>query len=100
MSDLFWLGEAQMARLEPLSRSPMASRVLMIDASYLKAHRTAWVSIRGGRGRLIGRSLMDQNLIGGTKIPEKGGRNTKLHAIGDNQCRPINLFISAGHCAK
>ena len=37
---------------------------------------------KGGRGRLIGRT--------------KGGLNTKLHAICDNQGRPLNLFVTAG----
>jgi len=56
----------------------------MIDATYLKAHRTA-TSMgvkKRGRGRLIGRT--------------KGGMNTKLHAICDSQGRPIDLFVTAG----
>jgi hypothetical protein len=40
----------------------------MIDATYLKAHRTASsLGVKGGLGRLIGRT--------------KGGMNTKLHAV-------------------
>ena len=59
-------------------------KTVMIDATYLKAHRTAtsMVAEKGGRGRLIGRT--------------KGGMNTKLHAICDSQGRPLNLFITAG----
>ncbi|EAR52144.1 ISSpo7, transposase [Oceanicola granulosus HTCC2516] len=56
----------------------------MIDATYLKAHRTA-SSLgvkKGGRGRLIGRT--------------KGGMNTKLHAISDSQGRPLDLLVTAG----
>lgn len=48
-------------------------KTAMIDATYLKAHRTA-TSMgvkKGGRGRLIGRT--------------KGGMNTKLHAVCDSQ---------------
>ena len=50
-------------------------KTVMIDASYLKAHRTAtsMAAKKGGRGRLIGRT--------------KGGMNTKLHAICDSQGR-------------
>ncbi|WP_333712747.1 IS5 family transposase [Yoonia sp.] len=60
------------------------TKTIMIDATYLKAHRTA-SSLRfekGGRGRLIGRT--------------KGGMNTKLHAITDAIGRPITFFMSAG----
>jgi len=56
---------------------------ISIDATYLKAHRTA-SSLglkKGGRGRLIGQT--------------KGGMNTKLHAVTDTSGRPIRFFISA-----
>ncbi|MDB9966021.1 IS5 family transposase [Planktomarina temperata] len=59
-------------------------KTVMIDATYLKAHRTA-TSMgvkKGGRGRLIGRT--------------KGGMNTKLHAICDSKGRPLDLFVTAG----
>ncbi len=59
-------------------------KTIMIDSTYLKAHRTA-SSLRlkkGGRGRLIGRT--------------KGGMNTKLHAVTDSLGRLIRFFISAG----
>ncbi|WP_367717616.1 IS5 family transposase [Nitratireductor sp. GISD-1A_MAKvit] len=59
-------------------------KTIMIDATYLKAHRTA-SSLRGkkgGAGRLIGRT--------------KGGMNTKLHAVTDTNGRPISFFITAG----
>jgi transposase len=131
MSDLFWLSDAQMARLEPFFPKPHGKprvddrrvlsgiifinrnglrwrdapaaygphktlysrwkrwsekgifarmmvglaaehgeeKTVMIDATYLKAHRTAtsMMAQKEGRGRLIGRT--------------KGGMNTKLHAI-------------------
>ncbi|XDA98103.1 IS5 family transposase [Sulfitobacter sp. LCG007] len=146
MSDLFWLTDAQMARLEPffpkshgkprvddkrvlsgiifinrnglrwrdaptaygphktlynrwkrwgdkgifarmmagLATEHGEQKTVMIDATYLKARRTA-TSLggeKGGRGRLTGRT--------------KGGMNTKLHAICDSQGRPLNLFLTAG----
>ena len=59
-------------------------KTVMIDATYLKAHRTVTSTgvKKGGRGRLIGRT--------------KGGMNTKLHAICDSHGRPLNLFVRAG----
>lgn len=59
-------------------------KTVIIDATYLKAHRTATrmgVKKRGG-GRLIVRT--------------KGGMNTKLHAICDSYGRPLSLFVTAG----
>lgn len=57
---------------------------VMIDATYLKAHRTAisMAAQKEGCGRLIGRT--------------KGDMNTKLQAICDSQGRPIDLFVTAG----
>ncbi|MFO8126444.1 IS5 family transposase [Yoonia sp.] len=63
-------------------------KTVMIDATYLKAHRTATsMGVKKGgfndqRGRLIGRT--------------KGGMNTKLHAICDSKGRPLDLFVTAG----
>ncbi|RJE78548.1 IS5 family transposase [Paracoccus sp. JM45] len=57
---------------------------IMIDATYLTAHRTSR-SLRtkkGGPARQIGRT--------------KGGINTKLHAVTDAKGRPIRFFMSAG----
>ncbi|WP_085983430.1 IS5 family transposase [Sagittula stellata] len=146
MSDLYWLSDAQMARLEPyfpkshgkprvddrrvlsgiifINRNGLRWRdapreygphktlynrwkrwsdrgvfarimaglagehgeetTVMIDATHLKAHRTASSlgGEKGGRGRLIGRT--------------KGGMNTKLHAVCDSHGRPIDLFLTAG----
>ncbi len=56
----------------------------MIDATHLKAHRTA-SSLRGKKGvrkRFIGRT--------------KGGLNSKLHAVTDGAGRPISMYLSAG----
>lgn len=41
MSNLFWLMDKQMARLQPYFPRAMAAHALMVDATYLKAHRTA-----------------------------------------------------------
>jgi len=126
MSDLFWLTDEQMDRLRPffpkshgrprvddrrvlsgiifvnrngmrwrdmgifmrmmdgLSAAKTEPQTIMIDATYLKAHRTA-SSLRlkkGDPGRLIGRT--------------KGGMNTKLHAITDQNGRPLSFFMTAG----
>src|SRR6201994_161605 len=55
----------------------------MIDATYLKAHRTA-CSLRkkGGASRCIGRT--------------KGGLNSKLHAVCNAQGKPIILLLTEG----
>lgn len=59
-------------------------KIVMIDAIYLKVHRTATAMDlkKGGRGRLIGRI--------------KGGMNTKLHAICDTEGLSVYLFVNAG----
>ncbi len=67
-----------------LAADSARSKTIMLDATYLKAHRTA-SSLRAKkreRGRQIGRT--------------KGGMNTKLHAVTDAKGRPIRFFISAG----
>ncbi|WP_312084366.1 IS5 family transposase [Brevundimonas sp.] len=70
--------------MEGLSGAQTERRTVMIDATYLKAHRTAssLAGKKGGLGRLIGRT--------------KGGMNTKLHAVTDVNGRPISLFMTAG----
>ena len=70
--------------MEGLASEAAERKTIMIDATYLKAHRTA-SSLRvkkGGRGRSIGRT--------------KGGLNTKLHAITDAKGRPLKFFMIAG----
>jgi IS5 family transposase len=70
--------------MEGLSGAQTERRTVMIDATCLKAHRTAFepAGKKGGLGRLIGRT--------------KGGMNTKLHAVTDANGRPIGLFMTAG----
>lgn len=70
--------------MQGLASEAAVPKTVMIDATYLKAHRTA-SSLglkKGGRGRLIGRT--------------KGGMNTKLHAVTGENGRPISFFMSAG----
>ena len=55
--------------------------MIMMDATYLKAHRIQPTE-KAGCSRLIGRT--------------KGGRNTKLHAVCDSKVRPIQMYPSAG----
>ncbi|THD71186.1 IS5 family transposase [Thalassobius vesicularis] len=80
-----WSEMGVFARIfEGLAAEAAEPTTIMIDATYLKAHRTA-SSLRakkGGFGRLIGRT--------------KGGMNTKLHAVTDTKGRPIRFFMSAG----
>ncbi|WP_310103610.1 IS5 family transposase [Sphingomonas sp. BE138] len=70
--------------MEGLAAAGAEPKTVMIDATYLKAHRPA-SSLRGkkgGLGRLIGRT--------------KGGMNTKLHAVADANGRPLSFFMTAG----
>lgn len=58
-------------------------KTVMVDATYLKAHRTATsMGVKKGRGRLIGRT--------------KNGMNTRLHDVCDSYGGPLNLFVTAG----
>ena len=59
-----------------------ASGTIMIDATYLKAHRTASNSRFIKSGRLIGRT--------------KGRLNTKLHAVADTENTLFQFFLGAG----
>ena len=68
-----------------LASEATVPKTVMIDATYLEAQRTAsslGVKLGGGRGRLISRT--------------KGGMNTKLHAVTDENGRPISFFMTAG----
>jgi len=70
--------------MERLAAADAEPRIVMIDATYLKAHRTA-ASLRvkkGDLGRLIGRT--------------KGGLYTKLHAVADANGRPLSFFMTPG----
>ena len=69
--------------MEGLAAKAPDNKTISIDATYLKAHRTASIlGVKRGRGRLIGCT--------------KGGMNTKLHAVTDTIGRPIRFFMTAG----
>ena len=74
--------------LSELAAEGDATGTLMIDATHLKAHRTACsMGLKEkGRGRLIGRT--------------KGGLNSKLHAVTDAMGRPVRLFFVSGKCQR
>jgi transposase len=80
-----WSDKGIFARMMAgLAAEAVPPTMVMIDATYLKAHRAA-TRLRSKKGwagdqkdRLIGRT--------------KGGMNTKLHADG----RPIRFFMTAG----
>ncbi|WP_182356614.1 IS5 family transposase [Komagataeibacter europaeus] len=66
-----------------LSERAGRSKRLLIDATHLKAHRTAASLFKKGLfPRHIGRT--------------KGGLNSKLHAVCDGQRRPVRLYLTAG----
>lgn len=60
-----------------------ARKTIMIDATYLKVHRTA-------------SSLRVKEGCGPPDRPHEGGINTKLHAVTDTNGRPISFFMTAG----
>jgi hypothetical protein len=66
-----------------LARKGSKPSLLMIDATHLKAHRTAVsLSKKGTVPRRIGRT--------------KGGLNSKLHAVCDGRGHPIVMLLSEG----
>ena len=74
--------------MDGLAAEAGVPKAVMIDATYLRAHRTA-TSLRSKkrgagdqRGRLIGRT--------------KGSMNTKWHAVTDTEGRPLRFFMTAG----
>lgn len=80
-----WCGMGVFARImEGRASEAAEQKTVMIDATYLKAHRTALSpgGEKGGRGRAIGRT--------------KSGLNTKLHAVADAKGRPLKFFMTAG----
>lgn len=69
--------------MEGLSREAAEPKTVMIDATYLKAHRTApSFRVKKGGGMAIGRT--------------KGGLNTKLQAISEAKERSLKFFKTAG----
>jgi len=71
--------------MKGLAAASATPKTIIMNATYLKAHRTASslrVKKKGGFGRLIS----------GTKK----GMNTKLHAVANAQNRPLSFFMTAG----
>jgi len=69
-----WRAMGVFARMmDGLSAGKAEPQTIMIDATYLKADRTA--------------SSLGQ---------KKGGMNTKLHAVTDQNGRPLSFFMTAG----
>ena len=54
----------------------------MIDATHVKAHRSASGAKKGEQSQAIGRS--------------RGGRNTKIHAIADAKGRFLSVLLTGG----
>ena len=71
------------AMMDGLASRGAERKTIMLDATYLKAHRTA-SSLRVKRGSWPA----DRRT--------KGGLNTKLHAVTDARGRPISFFMTAG----
>jgi transposase len=69
--------------MEGLAAAEAVPKTVMIDATYLKAHRTA-SSLRVKRGPWA------------ADRPHQGGMNTKLHAVSDADGRPLSFFMTAG----
>lgn len=73
--------------MDGLAAGTATPKTVMIDATYLKAHRTA-INLQSNQrivdqmGRLIGH--------------KRGSMNTNLHAVTDTGGRPIRFFMSAG----
>ncbi|WP_148560766.1 IS5 family transposase [Magnetospira sp. QH-2] len=65
-----------------LAAESTATHTVMIDATHLKAHRTAASAQKGAVPRRIGRT--------------KGGLNSKLHAACDADGKPLILLLTEG----
>ena len=79
-----WLRLGLFARmLTELAREGQNTGTVMIDATHLKAHRTA-SSLRSKKGL--------QTLY----RAHKGGMNSKLHVVCDAAGRPIRMYLRAG----
>jgi transposase len=74
--------------MEGLASEGGEEKTVMIDATYLKAHRTA-SSPRAKKG---GADVLRGCLIGRTK----GGLNTKRQAVTDAKGRRLRFFMTAG----
>ena len=70
--------------MEGLAAGSADPRTDMIDATCLKAHRTA-------SSLAVKKGVLDACLV-----RTKGGMNTKLHAVTDADGHPLSFFLTAG----
>jgi transposase len=92
-----WSDNGVFARiLTGLAAESAESKTIMIDATYLKAHRTA-SSLRAKKGAWTPDRAQcdDQETLRWIVSLSTGGMNTKLHAVPDAKGRPIRFFMSA-----
>jgi len=88
--------------MEGLACEGSQAKVVKIDATCLKAHRTA-SSLRakkGGRRQArppYRKKFEDKETVRGTVSLRTGGLNTRLHAVTDADGRPLRFFMTAGH---
>jgi hypothetical protein len=69
--------------MEGLAAASATPKTILIDATYLKAHRTE-SSLRVKRGAWA------------PHRSHQGGMNTKLHTVTDAEVRPLSFFMTAG----
>jgi len=78
----------------------------MIDATSLKAHRTASsLRVKKGGGRQQARAsdrtkFEDQETVRGIVSLRTGRLNTRLHAVTDAKGRPLTIFVTAGQVSN
>jgi len=65
-----------------LAAQGRSTQTQMIDATHVKAHRSASDAKRRKQRQAIGRS--------------RGGRNTKIHAIADAKDRLLSILLTGG----
>ena len=73
------------AMLAALAKAGWSGEAAAIDATYVKAHRTAQGGQRGARAQAIG--------------PSRGGQTTKIHALTDVLGRPGVLLLTPGNAS-
>ena len=71
--------------IEGLASEAADRKTVMIDATYLKAHRMA----SSPRLKKAGAAACSEG--------QRTGMSTKLHAVTDANNRPIKFFVAVGH---
>ncbi|MGD1884404.1 MAG: transposase [Paracoccaceae bacterium] len=83
-------------RDDPLS-SKLRFDCRAVDATYLKAHRTATsMGVKKGARTPDRSDKRRYEPLTGRALQSNVPRGAKLHAICDSQGRPLNLFVTAG----